>query len=244
MKLDDSKLQQIHSVLVAHGFKWINTDRVSDDWKQRIYECRKSGLQLSIMDRERISFRLETKENPTDGIELREKCPKGSSLNVSFSNFKNNRGYCYYADNVEVFSKFVDTYSHTADPIELQEDKYSYNSFEKILTDFQSTVNKSLVDNAPDRNARLVKSRKYPTTSTATITVYSRNPDVVAHVLIRADGSCEQCREPAPFIRRSNSTPYLEVHHVDPLSNGGEDTIDNAIALCPNCHREAHYGPA
>ena len=22
----------------------------------------------------------------------------------------------------------------------------------------------------------------------------------------------------------------------------GEDTVENAIATCPNCHREAHYG--
>ncbi|MEY8786001.1 HNH endonuclease [Citrobacter freundii] len=22
----------------------------------------------------------------------------------------------------------------------------------------------------------------------------------------------------------------------------GEDSVENAIALCPNCHREAHYG--
>ena len=26
------------------------------------------------------------------------------------------------------------------------------------------------------------------------------------------------------------------------LSNDGEDTVENAEALCPNCHREKHYG--
>jgi 5-methylcytosine-specific restriction protein A len=26
------------------------------------------------------------------------------------------------------------------------------------------------------------------------------------------------------------------------LSTGGEDTLENAIALCPNCHRRAHFG--
>jgi len=26
------------------------------------------------------------------------------------------------------------------------------------------------------------------------------------------------------------------------LANGGSDTIENTIALCPNCHREFHYG--
>jgi 5-methylcytosine-specific restriction protein A len=26
------------------------------------------------------------------------------------------------------------------------------------------------------------------------------------------------------------------------LSDGGRDTVDNAVALCPNCHRECHHG--
>jgi 5-methylcytosine-specific restriction protein A len=32
----------------------------------------------------------------------------------------------------------------------------------------------------------------------------------------------------------------LECHHVEWLSCGGEDSIDNVVALCPNCHRRIH----
>jgi 5-methylcytosine-specific restriction protein A len=32
----------------------------------------------------------------------------------------------------------------------------------------------------------------------------------------------------------------LEVHHIQWLSNDGDDTIDNIVALCPNCHRKMH----
>ena len=46
----------------------------------------------------------------------------------------------------------------------------------------------------------------------------------------------------APFNRDSNDTEYLEVHHKLPLAENGDDTVENAIALCPNCHRHAHYG--
>jgi 5-methylcytosine-specific restriction endonuclease McrA len=31
-------------------------------------------------------------------------------------------------------------------------------------------------------------------------------------------------------------------HHVKQLAHGGEDTVENAIAVCPNCHRKAHHG--
>lgn len=73
-------------------------------------------------------------------------------------------------------------------------------------------------------------------------TVFRRNPAVVINVLRRANGLCEGCGNAAPFSRRSDGTPYLEVHHTITLANGGEDTVENAVALCPNCHRCKHHG--
>ena len=70
---------------------------------------------------------------------------------------------------------------------------------------------------------------------------YERDPLVVRDVLDRAGGTCELCKKDAPFVR-INGEPFLEVHHVVPLSEGGPDLIENAVALCPNCHREAHHG--
>ena len=71
---------------------------------------------------------------------------------------------------------------------------------------------------------------------------YRRNPDVVVEVLRQAKGSCARCNCRAPFDRKLDGTPYLEVHHKIPLAEGGDDTVANAEALCPNCHRKAHYG--
>lgn len=72
--------------------------------------------------------------------------------------------------------------------------------------------------------------------------VYDRCPHVVAEVLIRASGVCEGCKKPAPFVRKKDGTPYLEVHHIIQLADGGPDRVENAKALCPNCHRESHFG--
>lgn len=71
---------------------------------------------------------------------------------------------------------------------------------------------------------------------------YLRNPDVRAEVLCRAKGICEECHQPAPFISKNTGHPYLEVHHRIPLSQGGKDTVENSIAVCPNCHRKLHFG--
>jgi len=92
------------------------------------------------------------------------------------------------------------------------------------------------------RAKRLAAAPKRPTTRVKAVLDFDRNPDVVAEVLAQAAGKCQRCGSPAPFIRRSDGSPYLEVHHKIPLAFGGEDTVANAIALCPNCHREAHYG--
>jgi len=71
-------------------------------------------------------------------------------------------------------------------------------------------------------------------------TTYQRDAMVVAWVLKESEGICELCDQKAPFEKK-DGTPYLEVHHVQTLANHGRDTVDNAVALCPNCHRKLHY---
>ena len=77
--------------------------------------------------------------------------------------------------------------------------------------------------------------------SSGMTTRYVRDPEVIAWVLYEAAGTCEQCGRSAPFSR-DDGEPFLEVHHVRPLGEGGPDTTDNAAACCPNCHRRLHHG--
>jgi hypothetical protein len=83
--------------------------------------------------------------------------------------------------------------------------------------------------------------RKNPPKTTTTTTTFSRLPEVVAYVEQRSNGICERCKLPAPFQRPAGE-PYLEVHHIDPLAEGGADSVENAAGLCPNCHRRCHHG--
>jgi len=55
----------------------------------------------------------------------------------------------------------------------------------------------------------------------------------------RAKGKCQLCKKSAPF-KNKYGKPYLETHHIKWLSKGGEDSMANTIALCPNCHRKMH----
>jgi 5-methylcytosine-specific restriction protein A len=107
---------------------------------------------------------------------------------------------------------------------------------------FAAAVADSMNDSSDARRKRLQNASRFPVQTTVTTRVYERNRDVVAEVLLRANGVCEQCKLPAPFMRKSNGKPYLEVHHKVLLSDNGEDSVENSIALCPNCHRQQHYG--
>jgi 5-methylcytosine-specific restriction protein A len=69
---------------------------------------------------------------------------------------------------------------------------------------------------------------------------YRRSAAVRTYVLARADGVCEGCGAPAAFTTTSGR-PYLEPHHTRRLSDGGPDHPGAVIALCPTCHRRAHY---
>jgi 5-methylcytosine-specific restriction protein A len=71
------------------------------------------------------------------------------------------------------------------------------------------------------------------------IQVKYRSDAIKLYAKKRANGQCEGCVTKSPFETKSG--PYLEVHHLTRLSDGGADSPENVIALCPTCHRRAHY---
>lgn len=74
---------------------------------------------------------------------------------------------------------------------------------------------------------------------TVVTSYFSRNQDLVELVKRKANGICALCNHRAPFTN-AQGEPYLEVHHIAWLSQGGEDSLVNTVALCPNCHRKMH----
>ena len=109
------------------------------------------------------------------------------------------------------------------------------------IAEFESAVDEALQDGTEARRARLKIACRVPKQVVRVVVEFARNPDVVAEVLHRANGNCEACENPAPFLRR-DGRPYLEVHHKVQLAHNGEDCVANSIALCANCHRQSHYG--
>jgi hypothetical protein len=115
-------------------------------------------------------------------------------------------------------------------------------SIEELTKDLEKAILFSKYSTPRDREERLEQANKKPTQIEIRARGFKRNADVIVTVLDRANGVCERCNQEAPFIRKKDNTPYLEVHHKKQLSEGGEDSVENAIAICPNCHRELHFG--
>jgi 5-methylcytosine-specific restriction protein A len=69
---------------------------------------------------------------------------------------------------------------------------------------------------------------------------YERSEAVRIYALRRANGVCEACDNPAPFMTQGGR-PYLEPHHIRRLSDGGPDDPEWVAGVCPNCHRRAHH---
>lgn len=96
-------------------------------------------------------------------------------------------------------------------------------------------------ENVIKKQLQLPPGSSSPSQVSSSSTVYVRDPAVKAWVLKQAAGICECCNQQAPF-NGSDGMPYLEVHHVRRLADHGGDMVSNAVAVCPNCHRELHYG--
>lgn len=112
--------------------------------------------------------------------------------------------------------------------------RYSSDSGDCILVrgvPTESFIDQFSINDAPVGEATKIES---------TTSVYERSSQVRNYILKRAGGSCEWCG--LKGFKTLSGSVYLETHHIQPLSENGSDTVDNVVALCPNHHREAHFG--
>jgi len=90
------------------------------------------------------------------------------------------------------------------------------------------------------RALALLKARRRSIARSAKTVYRVRSRAIRLYILHRAEGRCEGCSAGAPFSTREG-LPYLEPHHITRLADEGPDHPGRVAALCPNCHRRAHY---
>ena len=126
-------------------------------------------------------------------------------------------------------------------PLKIEHRDAVYRVPQRLLIKKQSSKEKAakrLSDKA--LFVRAVHANKQPVTRQVDSSAYEKNVYVMELAKRRADGICQLCSQPAPFLSK-NGEPYLECHHIVRLAKGGEDTIENTVALCPNCNKKMHF---
>ena len=107
----------------------------------------------------------------------------------------------------------------------------------EILVELKEKKAKKLSDQELRKRAK--QSGKKAGNRTVSATQFDRSVWVSEYIKRKANGICQLCNQKAPFNNKVGE-PYLETHHIIWLSEGGDDSIQNTVALCPNCHRKMH----
>lgn len=89
------------------------------------------------------------------------------------------------------------------------------------------------------RSEKLIGTKYHAKNRFVKAQIFERDISISEYVKEIAHGYCQLCNQPAPFIDDSGK-PFLHSHHIEYLSKGGLDTIENSIAVCPNCHAKIH----
>ena len=151
-----------------------------------------------------------------------------------------------YGNREEIKNAFNDlvTEYHYPGSIKMQflDDSYRFRTNgDYMIIIYWDSSQEEFTPNLSDSELHKIAKRhsapgRYRLTSSGS---FIRDQYVKEYAKKRANGICQLCNQPAPFIDLDGK-PYLEVHHVIWLSDGGDDSIENVVALCPNCHRKMH----
>lgn len=92
---------------------------------------------------------------------------------------------------------------------------------------------KNIKDESEKRNTRELGKEQ---------TIYARVNfplEEINKIYRRAQNKCEYCE--CQTFEKKNGEMYFEIHHIVHYSDGGENSAQNCVLLCPNCHRKIHF---
>ena len=177
-------------------------------------------------------------------------------VKVLFNPIKSVEASYYSADRVTDPSRtpeirmghgFISSWLNIGDELFLGTD--GYNIFackldQNIYDDDEAeNLKETVLDRVDDQyiETAVVNAPQIPTQSTRITTAFVRSPEIVQKAKRRSSYACDMPGCGRPGFLKPDGAPYIEVHHIVPLSEGGYDTMDNVAALCPTCHRMQHF---
>ena len=130
-----------------------------------------------------------------------------------------------------------------------------YDEIHKKQLETENLIEDDQLNREILQEIKLIKNFKYsdecslrndPINTKGTL-VYKRDKQKAINALSYANFQCEINQEHKSFKRKIDSLPYMEAHHLIPMSKQilfeySIDIEENIVSLCSHCHNEIHYG--
>ena len=169
-------------------------------------------------------------------------------LVVDYCNERGSRTFTlkeFQNENKEAIQKFADTGKLTNTP---------FDTVRRVLQELRTENLLHFVDNSGTytlRNVPVLKGEveddkiaevllSSPNKREYLVETYARDKGLVKQAKERLGLYC-LCQKCSNTFIKENGEPYIEVHHIIPLFNDGEDGIWNLSVLCAHHHRMAHF---
>lgn len=201
---------------------------------QELHEGREYNLICSSQD----AILLE--ENERNYIIPRA---ASNSENIGFG-----QSNIWYAndDNHKAFIKDTLDYINDIEKKQIKKDINNIN--EKYDINLNNCIkNTKLENNKKIKYSQQPEPKPQSISTSKGIDYFPRNKKKAINALIHANYQCEYNNNHISFIRKIDDLPYMEAHHLIPMSqqnnfNVSIDVEENIVSLCSNCHNEIHYG--
>jgi hypothetical protein len=119
-------------------------------------------------------------------------------------------------------------------------DKFLWGLTTEVRDAVATTTNPPLTDaGGPFDFEERVRDAAPPQRVRTTTSRIIRNTAIVKNLKNEHGYRCQICDEQR---RRSQPAKYAEGHHLHPLGEGGPDTRENILIVCPTCHADLDYG--
>ncbi|MFK4391531.1 5-methylcytosine-specific restriction endonuclease McrA [Peribacillus frigoritolerans] len=219
-KLQENKFNPPYKFLTFSLVHFIENYEDCDELKNRIFQNTRRKYSELFMQLIRLSTSKEQAKK------IIEEAKEYKSLDENWAN---------YYDSMWQIKKNQEAWRENIRQLG------KYNRFSEIYEDFYKMklnyfgnlslkqLKETLLENQTNNNNRKVTQT----------TVYNRSVYIKEFARRVSNGICQLCEKKAPFVDKEGN-PFLEVHHIDYLSRGGSDTVENVVAVCPNCHRKLH----
>jgi len=195
-----------------------------------------------------------TSENKSEWIEKSKKlsCRELEKEVAKASTYKPRRDF-WQRINTDYFRLSIDTTESFKALAERAQDVFCKKSqSNKTLTEvFEWALNEALAKHDPVIKAERAEAKKKsvtvkaapiskPDPTSQSVTDNKREPipqHILNQVILRDKGSCSFQKNG----RRCHHRRFLDIHHIKPVKNGGQNTVENLAILCKTHHIYLHH---